>query len=77
MAIQLLKYANMIGNMSAKIGCQSARLYDEEFCMLHATHALNWSVVHDELSRTDSGLQVRSQFAQRPRGKQPFQRDGQ
>ena len=77
MATQLLKYANMIRNMSAKIGFESARFYDEEFRKLRATHALNWLVVHDELWRTASGLQVRSQFAQRPRGKQPFRRDGQ
>ena len=77
MAIQLLKYANMIRNMNAKIGFESTRFYDEEFRKLRATHGLNWSVVHDEVWRTASGLQVQSHFVQRPKSKQPFQRDGQ
>ena len=48
MAIQLLKYANMNRNMSAKIGFESMRFYDEKFRKLRATHALNWSVMHDD-----------------------------
>ena len=42
MAIQLLKNAYMIRNMSAKVGFESTRFYDEDFRKLYATHVVIW-----------------------------------
>ena len=54
-ALQLIKYANMIRGMSAKLGFEAARYYDEEFRKLRAAHGLEWSLIHDELYRSASG----------------------
>ena len=73
-ALQLIKYANMIRGMSAKLGFEAARYYDEEFRKLRAAHGLEWSLIHDELYRNASSMQARA--ANKPH-KMPFRKDGQ
>ena len=73
---QILKYANMIRSLSAKVGFEAAHYYDEEFRKLKAAHGLEWSVIHRELWRSATSLQYRA-APTKPRDKVPFRRDSQ
>ena len=75
--LQLVKYANSIRNMSARLGFEAARFYDKEFRKLKSSHGLHWSVIHDELWRVASNMQSRGNTNVKTRVKLPFRRDSQ